>query len=111
MHAHTHVRTHSQSHARALRMPVGGPGGGPQSVQFSRKKLEELSVDLWRRCRLPLDQVGFGGVHQSSHVCVRARMCVCVRVCVSVRVSVCMYEYACQCTHKWAWWVLLFLKQ
>eukprot|EP00967_Tisochrysis_lutea_P158185 scaffold322646_cov17-Tisochrysis_lutea.AAC.1 len=37
-------------------MPVGGPGGGPQSVQFTRKRLEELSVDLWRRCRLPLDQ-------------------------------------------------------
>ncbi|EFJ48180.1 Hsp70 protein Hsp70D [Volvox carteri f. nagariensis] len=39
-----------------LRMPVGGPGGGPLEVRLSRTQLDELTQDLWRRCRLPLDQ-------------------------------------------------------
>ncbi|GIL87150.1 hypothetical protein Vretimale_14267 [Volvox reticuliferus] len=37
-------------------MPVGGPGGGPLEVRLTRTQLDELTQELWRRCRLPLDQ-------------------------------------------------------
>ncbi|GIL56890.1 hypothetical protein Vafri_12177, partial [Volvox africanus] len=39
-----------------LRMPVGGPGGGPLEARLTRTQLDELTQELWRRCRLPLDQ-------------------------------------------------------
>ncbi|KAG2495678.1 hypothetical protein HYH03_006278 [Edaphochlamys debaryana] len=40
-----------------LRMPVGGPGGGPLEARLTREALDsQLSQELWRRCRLPLDQ-------------------------------------------------------
>ncbi len=41
-------------------MPVGGPGGGPLEVTLSQAHLDELSTELWRRCRLPLDMVRVG---------------------------------------------------
>ncbi|KAG2438835.1 hypothetical protein HXX76_005375 [Chlamydomonas incerta] len=50
---------HSLSEADevVLRMPVGGRGGGPLEVTLTRDTLEEeLTQELWRRCRLPLDQ-------------------------------------------------------
>ncbi|KAG2453319.1 hypothetical protein HYH02_001543 [Chlamydomonas schloesseri] len=50
---------HSLSEADevVLRMPVGGRGGGPLEVTLTRSTLEEeLTQELWRRCRLPLDQ-------------------------------------------------------
>ncbi|PNW75659.1 hypothetical protein CHLRE_12g535700v5 [Chlamydomonas reinhardtii] len=50
---------HSLSEADevVLRMPVGGRGGGPLEVTLTRDMLEEeLTQELWRRCRLPLDQ-------------------------------------------------------
>lgn len=39
------------------RMPVGGPDGGPLQVVLTRAALEKVTEDLWRRARLPLDQV------------------------------------------------------
>lgn len=37
-------------------MPVGGPNGGPLQVQLDQSTLDQLSTDLFRRARLPLDQ-------------------------------------------------------
>ncbi|GLI64484.1 hypothetical protein VaNZ11_007759, partial [Volvox africanus] len=39
-----------------MRMPVGGPGSGPLEVRLTRTQLDDLTQELWRRCRLPLDQ-------------------------------------------------------
>ena len=39
-----------------IRMPVGGPGGGGMVATLSRQDLEKLSVALFRRARLPVDQ-------------------------------------------------------
>ena len=45
-----------------LRIPGAGPLAEgkrePLLVDLSRDKFEELSTELWQRCRLPLDQVG-----------------------------------------------------
>jgi molecular chaperone DnaK (HSP70) len=45
-----------------LRIPGAGPWAegkrGPLLLEMSRDKFEELSNELWQRCRLPLDQVG-----------------------------------------------------
>ncbi|KAF8073120.1 dnaK [Scenedesmus sp. PABB004] len=46
----------SDAPAVTLRMPVGGPGGGPLMVTLDQATLDELSADLFRRARLPLDQ-------------------------------------------------------
>ena len=45
------------------RIPGGAANGGPLQVVLTQEKLEELTLELWRRCRLPLDQVrgGEGG--------------------------------------------------
>jgi hypothetical protein len=45
-------------------MPIGGPGGGPLQVTLTQQQLEQLSEELWRRCSLPLEQVG--AVHSDS---------------------------------------------
>lgn len=37
---------------------MGGPGGGPLSVNLTKSQFDALTLDLYRRCRLPLDQVG-----------------------------------------------------
>lgn len=37
-------------------MPVGGPKGGPLCVTLTQAMLDDMSADLFRRCRLPLDQ-------------------------------------------------------
>lgn len=41
------------------RMPIGGPKGGPLEVTLTRAKFDELAADLYRRCRLPLDQAAW----------------------------------------------------
>jgi molecular chaperone DnaK len=38
------------------RIPGGDVDGGPLQVVLTQGKLEELTMELWRRCRLPLDQ-------------------------------------------------------
>ncbi|KAG1666877.1 hypothetical protein FOA52_013510 [Chlamydomonas sp. UWO 241] len=38
-----------------LRIPGGGPDGPPLTLSLTRAELDELSLPLWRRCRLPLD--------------------------------------------------------
>lgn len=35
---------------------MGGPAGGPLEVTLTRQVLNKRTVDLFRRCRLPLDQ-------------------------------------------------------
>ena len=45
----------------SCRIPGGAANGGPLQVVLTQEKLEELTLELWRRCRLPLDQVGGGG--------------------------------------------------
>lgn len=37
-------------------MPIGGPDGGPLQVPLDQQTLDDLSTDLFRRARLPLDQ-------------------------------------------------------
>ena len=39
-----------------LRMPIGGAGGGPLEVVLTQQDLERLSLALFRRARLPIDQ-------------------------------------------------------
>lgn len=45
----------SQHDSVVLRMPLGSPGGAPLRVTLTRSMLDELSEDLFRRARLPLD--------------------------------------------------------
>lgn len=52
-HAKVQLSLHEEV---VVRMPVGGPGGGPLKVTVTREDLDRLSTDLYRRCRLPLDQ-------------------------------------------------------
>jgi molecular chaperone DnaK len=37
-------------------MPLGGPAGGPLLVHLDQQTLDQLTTDLFRRLRLPLDQ-------------------------------------------------------
>lgn len=46
----------SSSGRVAVRMPVGGRDGAGVSFTMTRQLLDELTVELWRRCRRPLDQ-------------------------------------------------------
>jgi hypothetical protein len=41
------------------RMPIGGPNGAPLEVTLTRAKFDELALELYRRCRLPLDQAAW----------------------------------------------------
>lgn len=36
-------------------MPIGGPSGGPLRVELTRSRFDELSEELFKRARLPLD--------------------------------------------------------
>lgn len=45
--------------APACRMPIGGPKGGPLEVTLTRAKFDDLAGELYRRCRLPLDQAAW----------------------------------------------------
>lgn len=40
----------------ACRLPLGGPNNAPITVPFTRAQFDSLTADLWRRCRLPIDQ-------------------------------------------------------
>ena len=51
---HIHPSTHP--HVFLSRIPGGDVDGGPLQVVLTQGKLEELTMELWRRCRLPLDQ-------------------------------------------------------
>jgi hypothetical protein len=44
---------------RPARMPIGGPGGGPLELTLTRAKFDELAAELYRRCRMPLDQAAW----------------------------------------------------
>eukprot|EP00775_Hariotina_reticulata_P011055 gene11055-11210_t len=46
----------SENESVTLRMPLGGPGGAPLLVQLDQQIMDQLTVDLFRRLRLPLDQ-------------------------------------------------------
>jgi molecular chaperone DnaK (HSP70) len=37
-------------------IPVGGPGSSGSEVVLTQQLLDQLSTDLFRRCRLPVDQ-------------------------------------------------------
>eukprot|EP00878_Enallax_costatus_P032537 GHUV01035765.1.p1 GENE.GHUV01035765.1~~GHUV01035765.1.p1 ORF type:complete len:501 (+),score=142.98 GHUV01035765.1:78-1505(+) len=46
----------SEAEQVTIRMPIGGPDGGCLQVQLDQQTFDDLSTDLFRRARLPLDQ-------------------------------------------------------
>lgn len=46
----------STAHKVAVRLPIGGPDGEGVSFTMTRQLLDDLCADLFRRCRLPIEQ-------------------------------------------------------